>query len=95
MGKLLAIELDLAARLATQSCAFMLWQPVLSAGREAEARRRATAGIAALSELQEEFDAYWPLRNKGAAFRNWPFLKWRVADYRGGKLPLSAKAGLS
>jgi len=80
-GKVLATELDLAARLATQSCDFMLWQREVAAGRLPEVRRRARRGIAALTGLQEEFDSFWPVRNRSVAFRHWPFLKWRIADY--------------
>ncbi|HEY4952550.1 MAG TPA: family 20 glycosylhydrolase, partial [Verrucomicrobiae bacterium] len=38
-GKILASELDLAARLAAQSCKFMLWQQTIAAGQTSEAKR--------------------------------------------------------
>ena len=80
-GKLLAQELDLAARMATQSCQFMLWQQVLAAGKPAEAQKLARIAIRKLTKLDHDFNAYWPARNKGTPKHCSPFLKWRIQDY--------------
>jgi hypothetical protein len=45
----LAVELDLAARMAAQSCQFMLWQQAVAAGKINPARRLAQKGIRELS----------------------------------------------
>ena len=54
-GQILAAELDLAARMAVQSCRIMLWQQALAGGRTALARRLAKAGIADLRDLDHDF----------------------------------------
>jgi hypothetical protein len=77
-------ELDLAARMAGQSCQFMLWQQAVAAGKSSEAKRRAQAGIRELRKLEKDFNAYWPLRNKATPKHCTPFLKWRMDDYRRG-----------
>jgi hypothetical protein len=82
----LCLELDLAARMAAQSCHFMLWQQEVAFGRQARAQRMARAGIAQLKELREHFANYWPLRNKGTTAKCSAFLDWRIEDYRSGKL---------
>jgi hypothetical protein len=82
LGDVLRLELDLAARMAAQSCRFMLWQQTLAAGRKSLARQMARASILELRELDADFRAYWPLRNKGTTEKCSPFLNWRVADYR-------------
>jgi len=82
----LKMELDLAARMAAQSCKIMLWQQSLANGRNASARSMAKKGIAELQGLEADFNAYWPMRNKGLALRHWPCLKWRMDDYRRGVL---------
>ncbi|HWQ90104.1 MAG TPA: glycoside hydrolase family 20 zincin-like fold domain-containing protein, partial [Clostridia bacterium] len=61
-GELFAAELDMAARMASQSCDIMLWQQALAAGKQAGARQLAKKGIAALQELDHDFRAYWPVR---------------------------------
>ncbi len=85
-GEVLALELDLAARMAEESCEIMLWQQQLAAGRKVKARGMARAGIKRLNELQRDFDAYWRLRNKGSTAKCAPFLAWRKVDYRQGTL---------
>ena len=86
-GKLLKHELDLAARLAEQSCHFMQWQHVLAAGKTTKAKALARTGIASLRRLDREFTAYWPKRNKATPKHCTEFLKWRLADYRSGENP--------
>jgi len=83
-GESQSVELDLAARMAAQSCGIMLWQQAVVGGREARARRLAAAGIGALSDLDRDFRRYWPLRNKGTTAKCSPFLRWRREDYRRG-----------
>ena len=80
-GKILAQELDLAARMAAESCQFMLWQQAVTAGNRAEARRRAQRGVRELRKLEKDFNAYWPQRNKATTKHCSPFLQWRIADY--------------
>ena len=80
-GQVLVAELDLAARMAAQSCKIMLWQQALMAGRRAEAKRMAETGIRELRALEEDFIALWPKRNKGTTAKSSPFIQWRIADY--------------
>jgi hypothetical protein len=87
--KILALELDLAARMAAQSCRFMLWQQTRAAGKYSEAKRLSRTGIRELRKLEKDFNAYWPLRNKATPQHCSAFLKWRIRDY------LSDRAGLS
>ena len=81
-GGILLRELDLAARMAGESCRFMLWQQTRAAGKIAAARAMARAGIHNLRELDRDFNVYWPQRNKGTPEHCSTFLKWRLADYR-------------
>ena len=81
-GKVLVRELEFAARMAEQSCHFMLWQQRVARGETSRARKLAKAGVVELEQLENEFDAYWPRRNKGTTKHCSPFLKWRIADYR-------------
>ena len=83
-GKILSLELDLAARMAAQSCRFMLWQQATLAGRKSEAKRLAQRGIRELQKLEKDFKNYWPLRNQATPKHCSPFLRWRMADYRRG-----------
>ncbi|MBC8095529.1 MAG: family 20 glycosylhydrolase [Akkermansiaceae bacterium] len=85
-GRVLQRELDLVARMAAQSCQIMLWQQALAAGKSGEAKRLAAAGIAVLRQLEREFNAYWPSRNKATTAKCSQFLQWRIDDYRRGKL---------
>lgn len=82
----LKLELDLAARMAVESCRIMLWQQALAAGKAKEAKRLARAGIKALQQIEHTYDACWPWRNKATSAKSSPFLKWRIEDYRRGKL---------
>src|SRR6266404_2488869 len=56
-GKVLVRELDLAARMAVQSCKYMLWQQALAAGKDSTARWLAKKGIQELRELERDFRA--------------------------------------
>jgi hypothetical protein len=79
-----AQELDLAARMAMQSCQFMLWQQAVAAGRISKAKKLAQVGIHELHKLGKDFNAYWPLRNKATPKHCSAFLHWRINDYRRG-----------
>jgi hexosaminidase len=81
-AKILIHELELAARMAGQSCQFMLWQQAVVQGKKLAARRMAQAAIAELTQLEKEFNALWPKRNKGTTAKCSRFLRWRIADYR-------------
>lgn len=85
-GVMLKMELDLAARMAAESCRIMLWQQALAAGKTKEARRLARVGIKTLQQIENTYNACWPLRNKATSVKSSPFLKWRMDDYRRGKL---------
>jgi hexosaminidase len=76
-GKILARELDMAARMAAQSCIFMLWQKT---GKISTAKKMAQKQIRKLKKLQRDFDSYWPLRNKGTTKHCSPFLQWRMEE---------------
>jgi hypothetical protein len=77
-----ALELELAARMAAQSCWFMLWQQAVAAGKVSEAKRLARTGIRELKKLEKDFNALWPLRNKATPKHCSAFLRWRMDDYR-------------
>jgi hypothetical protein len=77
-------ELDLVARMAAQSCQFMLWQQAVAAGRISKAKKLARVGIRKLHELGKDFDAYWSLRNKATPRHCSAFLRWRINNYRRG-----------
>jgi hypothetical protein len=81
-GNVLLHELDLAARMAAQSCQFMLWQQARAAGKISESKRLARTGIRELRKLEKDFNAYWSLRNKVTPHHCSAFLKWRMQDYR-------------
>jgi hypothetical protein len=85
-GKILKLELDLAARMAAESCRIMRWQQTLAGGHTRKAKALAKAGNSALREITQDFDAYWPLRNKATPAKCSAFLRWRRQDYRRGKL---------
>ena len=53
-GKILAAELDLAARMAAQSCDYMLWQQVVATGKTVAAKKLARATIKELRKLEQE-----------------------------------------
>jgi hypothetical protein len=80
-ASLLRRELELAARMAAESCRYMLWQQDLAAGKiraDAIARRSTIA----LRKLEKDFAAYWPKRNKATPERCFTFLRWRIDDYQ-------------
>jgi hypothetical protein len=79
---ILVSELRLAARMAAQSCQFMLWQQAAAAGNISEAKRLARTGISELKDLEKDFNALWPLRNKATPEHCSAFLSWRMSDYR-------------
>jgi hypothetical protein len=85
-GKIVKLELDLAARMAAESCHFMLWQQAVAGERKTEAKRLAQRGIRELKKLEKDFAIYWPKRNKATPKHCTPFLKWRMADYRRGSI---------
>ena len=80
-GKVLALELNLAARMAAESCHYMLWQQAVAAGQKALAKKLATRGRRELAKLDHDFTAAWPLRNKANPRHCSPFLKWRMEEY--------------
>jgi hexosaminidase len=80
-GKILARELDLAARMAEQSCKFMLWQQAVAAGKKSQAKLIAQQRVRELRKLGKDFNAYWPERNKATTEHCSPFLQWRIEDY--------------
>jgi len=86
MGRLLAEELDLAARMAGESCRYLLWQKQLASGDTQDARVTAKGGIRHLESIELDFTAYWPKRNKGTPAKCAPFLSWRIDDYRRARL---------
>jgi hypothetical protein len=77
-----ALELDLATRMAAQSCKFMLWQQAVATGKASEAKRLAQIGIRELQKLDKEFNRYWASRNKATPKHCSAFLRWRINDYR-------------
>ena len=85
-GWVLHKELNLAVRMAAQSCKIMLWQQALAGGRTSEARTMAKRAIVELRALEADFDFHWPLRNKGTTKKCSPFFRWRIEDYRRGVL---------
>lgn len=87
-GKVLIRELELAARIAEQSCKFMLWQQLLAAGKASQARRLAHSAIRELTRLRTDFDAFWPSRNKSHPRHASGFLMSRIDDYRKAALPI-------
>ena len=96
-SKILALELDFAARMAAQSCQFMLWQQAVANHGRVDALRRpdaaawcpyqqmAQTGIRELKRLEKDFNALWPLRNKATTEHCSAFLKWRMDDYQMSK----------
>jgi hexosaminidase len=74
-------ELDLAARMALESCHFMLWQKKIAVGKKTLAKKMAKDSIIRLKKLEKDFNAYWPSRNKGTTMHCSSFLQWRIEDY--------------
>lgn len=77
-------ELDLAARMAAESCHFMLWQQAVAAGKKQPAKLLAQRGLRELKKLEKDFNRSWPRRNKATPKHSTPFLHWRMDDYRRG-----------
>lgn len=88
---LLAEELELAARMAAESCRYMLWQQELSRGHHSKANSIAKRSIRELEQIEHDFENYWPQRNKATPARCFPFLRWRIADYHKKKLYFTAQ----
>ena len=86
-GKILVRELDLAARMAAESGHFMLWQQSVASGKKPTAARLANRGVKSLRRLKKDFNALWPVRNKGTPKFCSPFLDWRIQDYLSGRPP--------
>ncbi len=80
-AKILAQELDLAARMAAQSCKFMLWQQAVAAKNSIRSKTLKRQGIQELRKLEKDFILYWPLRNKATPRHCSGFLRWRIEDY--------------
>ena len=55
--QILGLELNLAARMAVQSCKFMLWQQAMAAGKISVAKGLAQTGIRELKQLEKDFNA--------------------------------------
>ena len=53
----------------------------LAAGNAAPARQLARVAIRELRDLDRDFRAYWPLRNKRTTQKCSAFLRWRIDDY--------------
>jgi hexosaminidase len=83
-GEILRRELALAARMAAQSCKFMLWQQMVAARKNPEAKHLAQTFLCELAQLEKDFNALWPLRNKATPKQCSAFLRWRMRDYRRG-----------
>jgi len=81
-GKILARELELAARMAEQSCKYMLWQQSVAADETTKAKSLAQQGVRELIKLETYFNACWLLRNKGTTKHCTPFLQWRIRELR-------------
>ncbi len=77
-----ARELDLAARMAAQSCKFMLWQQAVASGKLSDAKKLAQIAIQELRKLERDFNSYWPTRNKATPKHCSAFLRWRINDYQ-------------
>jgi hypothetical protein len=83
-GKMFAAELDMAARMAVQSCRFMLWQQAVADGRARAGVGVARTAVRELRKIEREFAGYWSARNKGTPAKCAAFLRWRIGDYQRG-----------
>ena len=79
-GKILLYELDIAARLAEQSCHYMLWQQAVIAGKKSQAAHLARQTISELKNIEKDFKIIWPLRYKATPKHSTPFLQWRTDE---------------
>lgn len=89
--RMLVSELSLAARMAAESCHFMLWQKAVASGDAKRSRQLALNGTRNLGRIAKDFNALWPLRNKGTTARCSQFLRWRIDDYQRGTLPFGPR----
>ena len=80
-ANILTQELDLAARMATQSCKFMLWQQAVASNKSITANHLKHQGIQELPKLEKDFNLDWPRRNKATPQHCSSFLQWRIEDY--------------
>jgi hypothetical protein len=94
-GEMMRLELDLAARMAEESCRIMLWQQALAVGRMAQARKMERQGIEALRQIDRDYEELWPLRNKGTTAKSSGFLQWRMDEYRRRRLAFPPAIALS
>jgi hypothetical protein len=85
-GKLFRTELDLAARMAEASSEIMLWQKLLAGEKTKTAKVVARRIIKSLKQQKRDYARLWPQRNKATPQKSVPFLDWRIADCRLGKL---------
>jgi adenine-specific DNA-methyltransferase len=71
------------------------WKAPLPVGmrRLARARRFSRSAIHELVRLEKDFNACWPLRNKGTKRKSSAFLRWRISDYRKGISALPLRTG--
>ncbi|HET7624751.1 MAG TPA: family 20 glycosylhydrolase [Verrucomicrobiae bacterium] len=81
-GRILKCELELASRMAAQSCKFMLWQQARAAEKNSRTKALARNGIRELRKLEKDFNAYWPARNQATPKHCSAFLQWRINDYQ-------------
>jgi hypothetical protein len=84
LGRTLARELEFAARMAAESCHYMLWQQAVAARKDSIARKMSSSGIRRLRRLEREFNDFWSKRNKGTPNKCSAFLGWRMEEYRRG-----------
>lgn len=91
--KSLMEELDLAARMAAESCHIMLWQHAVAAGKTSVAKNMARDGVVRLKALRRDFANYWPSRNKATPAHCSPFLQWRIEQLSKSRL-LTAREAL-
>jgi hypothetical protein len=85
--KILALELNLAARMAAQSCKFMLWQQSDDAGKKSKAKLLAQKVVRELRRLKKDFEKYWPSRNKATPRHCSTFLQWRMEELQNERVP--------
>jgi hypothetical protein len=85
-ARMLKVELDLAARMAAQSCKFMLWQQAVKKGRAGAAPGLAKRGGRELRQIENEFARHWLARNKATTKKCAAFLRWRIEDYVRGEV---------
>ena len=79
-GRILWRELRLAARLAVQSCQYMLWQQAVAAGKKPAAHKLAGELRRELRRWDREFNAVWSARNRATPRHCTPFIRWRLEE---------------